>query len=103
VIPIFCAFMLFYLLNGLTIRFIALRKASRGLEQMKPTEKTPRGITDALLMFGCLPEFYLTLRLGRDIQDEWMNSYQDVQITNTFKKVLRRRWTCLCRQTAEYD
>lgn len=59
---------------------------------MKPTDKTPRGITDALLMLGgYLPEFQLTLRLGRDIQDEWMNSYQDVQITNTFKKVLRRK------------
>ncbi len=57
---------------------------------MKPTERTPRGITDALLMLGdYLPDFELTLRLGRDLQNEWMNSYQDVQITNTFKKILR--------------
>jgi hypothetical protein len=57
---------------------------------MKPTERTPRGITDALLMLGgYLPDFELTLRLGRDLQNEWINSYQDVQITNTFKKILR--------------
>ena len=58
---------------------------------MRPTDESPREITDALLTVGgYLPEFQLTLRLGRDLQNEWMNSYQDVQITNTFKKVLRR-------------
>jgi hypothetical protein len=59
---------------------------------MKPTEKTSRAITDALLAVGGYPsDLELTLKLGRDIQDEWMNAYQDVQITNTFKKILRRR------------
>lgn len=57
---------------------------------MKPTDKTDQKITEALLMIGILPDFELTLRLGREIQEEWMNSYQDVQITNTFKKLLRR-------------
>jgi hypothetical protein len=57
---------------------------------MKPTEKTQRNITEALLTIGYLPDFELTLRLGKDIQNEWMNSYQDIQITNTFKKLLRR-------------
>jgi hypothetical protein len=57
---------------------------------MKPPERTPRGITDALLILGgYLPNFELTLRLGRDLQNEWMNSYQEVQITNTFKKIPR--------------
>jgi hypothetical protein len=41
------------------------------------------------MLGGYLPDFELTLRLGREIQDEWMNAYQDVQISNTFKKVLR--------------
>jgi hypothetical protein len=48
-----------------------------------------RAATDALMLGGYLPELELTLRLGRDIQDEWMNAYQDVQISNTFKKKLR--------------
>ncbi|MGD0423746.1 MAG: hypothetical protein ABSA92_09855 [Candidatus Bathyarchaeia archaeon] len=56
---------------------------------MKPTDSTPRVIIDALMLGGYLPDFELTLRLGREIQDEWMNAYQDVQISNTFKKVLR--------------
>jgi len=56
---------------------------------VKPTEKTPRGVTDALMLTGYLPNFELTLRLGREIQNEWMNAYQDVQITNAFKKILR--------------
>jgi len=60
--------------------------------EMKPTENTSRVITDALLVVGGYPlELELTLKLGRDIQNEWMNAYQDVQITNTFKKILRRR------------
>jgi len=42
-----------------------------------------------LMLGGYLPSFELTLRLGREVQDEWMNAYQDVQISNTFKKVLR--------------
>jgi len=58
---------------------------------VKPTDRTPRGITDALMLGGYLPDFELTLRLGREIQDEWMNAYQDVQISNTFKKILRLR------------
>lgn len=58
---------------------------------MKPTDKTPRRVTDALMLGGYLPEFDLTLRLGRDILNEWMNAYQDVQISNTFKKILRLR------------
>ena len=56
---------------------------------VKPTDRTPRGIVDALMLGGYLPSFELTLRLGREVQDEWMNAYQDVQISNTFKKVLR--------------
>jgi len=56
---------------------------------VKPTDSTPRVIIDALMLGGYLPDFELTLRLGREIQDEWMNAYQDVQISNTFKKVLR--------------
>jgi len=56
---------------------------------VKPTEKTPRTVTDALMLTGYLPNFELTLRLGREIQNEWMNAYQDVQITNAFKKILR--------------
>jgi hypothetical protein len=57
---------------------------------MRPTDRTPRGITDALMLGGYLPDFDLTLRLGRELLNEWMNAYQDVQITNTFKKILRR-------------
>jgi hypothetical protein len=56
---------------------------------VKPTDRTPRSITDALMLGGYLPDFELTLRLGREIEDEWMNAYQDVQISNTFKKMLR--------------
>lgn len=56
---------------------------------VKPTDLTPREITDALMLGGYLPNFALTLRLGREIQDEWMNAYQDVQISNTFKMRLR--------------
>ena len=56
---------------------------------VKPTDRTTRGIVDALMLGGYLPNFELTLRLGREIQDEWMNAYQDVQISNTFKRVLR--------------
>jgi hypothetical protein len=56
---------------------------------VKPTDRTPRVITDALMLGGYLPDFELTLRLGREIQNEWMNAYQDVQISNTFKKILR--------------
>ena len=57
---------------------------------MRPTDRTPRDITDALMLGGYLPDFDLTLRLGRELLNEWMNAYQDVQITNTFKKILRR-------------
>jgi len=56
---------------------------------VKPTDRTPRVITDVLMLGGYLPDFELTLRLGREIQNEWMNAYQDVQISNTFKKILR--------------
>ena len=56
---------------------------------MKPNERTPRGIIEVLTLGGYLPDFDLTLRLGREIQSEWMNAYQDVQISNTFKKLLR--------------
>jgi hypothetical protein len=60
--------------------------------EMKATKKTSPAITDALLTVGGYPpDLELTLKLGREIQDEWMNAYQDVQITNTFKKMLRRR------------
>ena len=56
---------------------------------MRPTEKTPRAVSEALMLGGYLPDFELTLRLGRELQNEWMNAYQEVQISNTFKKVLR--------------
>jgi hypothetical protein len=59
---------------------------------MKPTEKTPSGVVEAILMMGgFLPDLELGLKLGREIQNEWMNSYQDVQLTNTFKILLRRK------------
>ncbi|HUO41440.1 MAG TPA: hypothetical protein VMU35_00570 [Methylomirabilota bacterium] len=56
---------------------------------VKPTETAPRGVAEVLMLGGYLPDFELTLRLGREIQNEWMNAYQDVQISNTFKKILR--------------
>jgi len=56
---------------------------------MRPTEKTPRAVSEALMLGGYLPDFELTLRLGRELQNEWMNAYQEVQISNTFKKILR--------------
>jgi len=59
---------------------------------MKVTERTPPQVVDALLtMGGILPDLDLSLKLGREILNEWMNSYQDVEITNTFKIRLRRR------------
>ena len=58
---------------------------------MKPTEKTDQAIVEALLFGGCLPSFDLSFRLGRDIQNDWMDSYQEVQITNTFKVVIKRK------------
>ena len=56
---------------------------------VKPTKTAPRGVAEVLMLGGYLPDFELTLRLGREIQNEWMNAYQDVQISNTFKKILR--------------
>jgi len=56
---------------------------------MRPTERTPRAVSEVLMLGGYLPDFELTLRLGREVQNEWMNAYQDVQISNTFKKILR--------------
>jgi hypothetical protein len=57
---------------------------------MEPTEGTDPSIVEALLIGGYLPELDISLKLGREIQDLWMNSYQDISITNTFKLILRR-------------
>ena len=58
--------------------------------EMKPEETADRELWDVLLVGGYLPSFELCLKLGRDLQNVWMNSYQEVQITNTFKVVLKR-------------
>jgi len=57
---------------------------------MKPTAKTDQAIVEVLLSGGYLPAPEFSLRLGRDIQNTWMDSYQEVQVTNTFKMLLRR-------------
>ena len=57
---------------------------------MKPSPKNDKELWDVLLIGGYLPNFELCLKLGRDIQNAWMDSYQEVQITNTFKLVLKR-------------
>jgi hypothetical protein len=69
-------------------------RESLGIEverQMKPTDRMDRVLVEALLAGGYLPSYELSLKLGRDIQDAWMDSYQEVQITNTFKVVLKRK------------
>ena len=58
---------------------------------MKPTTKTDHTLVETLLLGGYMPSFDLSLRLGRDIQNDWMNSYQDVQVTNTYKVVIKRK------------
>lgn len=58
---------------------------------MKPTEKTSQAIVEALLSGGYLPSFELSMKLGRDIQNDWMDSYQEVQITNTFKVFIKHK------------
>jgi hypothetical protein len=58
---------------------------------LKPTEKTDQAIVEALLFGGYLPSFDQSFRLGRDIQNDWMDSYQEVQITNTFKVVIKHK------------
>jgi hypothetical protein len=50
-------------------------------------------LLEALLGGGYLPSFELSLKLGRDILNGWMDSYQEVQITNTFKVVVKRKLT----------
>lgn len=50
-------------------------------------------LLEALLAGGYLPGYDLSLRLGRDTLNIWMDSYQDVQITNTFKVIVRRNLT----------
>ena len=58
---------------------------------MKTNERTSGEMIEALLVLGgYLPNLDLSLKLGREVQNEWMNSYQDVQLTNTFKALLRR-------------
>lgn len=59
--------------------------------QMKPTNRMDRMLVEALLAGGYLPNYELSLKLGRDIQNTWIDSYQEVQITNTFKVVLKRK------------
>ncbi|MGA2784671.1 MAG: hypothetical protein ABSF09_08250 [Candidatus Bathyarchaeia archaeon] len=59
------------------------------MKPVEPTEKTDPAIVELLMIGGYLPDLDLSLRLGREIQNRWMNSYQDVLITNTFKKILR--------------
>jgi hypothetical protein len=48
-------------------------------------------LVEVLLLGGYLPSFEFSLRLGREIQNEWMNSYQEVQITNTFKVMVKKK------------
>jgi hypothetical protein len=57
---------------------------------MEPTEKTDPAIAEILLIGGYLPDLDVSLKLGREIQNIWMNSYQDISITNTFKLIVRR-------------
>ena len=58
---------------------------------MKPTDKADQAIVEVLLFGGYLPSFDLSLKLGRDIQNDWMDSYQEVLITNTFKVVIKHK------------
>jgi hypothetical protein len=59
--------------------------------KMKTNERTSSEMIEALLVLGgYLPNLDLSLKLGREVQNEWMNSYQDIQLTNTFKVLLRR-------------
>lgn len=63
----------------------------RCLDSMRPTETTNRDLVEALLLGGYLPNFEFSLRLGREVQNEWMNSYQEVQIMNTFKVMVKKK------------
>jgi hypothetical protein len=58
---------------------------------MKPIGRLDQVLVEALLAGGYLPGYDLSLKLGRDIQNAWMDSYQEVQFTNTFKVVLKRK------------
>ena len=58
---------------------------------MKPSSRVGQVVVEALLAGGYLPGYDLSLKLGRDIQNAWMDSYQEVQFTNTFKVVLKRK------------
>lgn len=58
---------------------------------MKPIGRVNQVLVEALLAGGYLPGYDLSLKLGRDIQNVWMDSYQEVQFTNTFKVVLKRK------------
>jgi hypothetical protein len=58
---------------------------------LKPPEEADQTLVEALLFGGYLPSFERSLRLGRDIQNDWMDSYQEVQITNTFKVTIKRK------------
>lgn len=58
---------------------------------MKPANRMDRMLVEALLAGGYLLGYDLSLKLGRDMQNTWMDSYQEVQITNTFKVVLKRK------------
>jgi hypothetical protein len=58
---------------------------------MKPIGRVNQVLVEALLAGGYLPSYDLSLKLGRDIQNVWMDSYQEVQFTNTFKVVLKRK------------
>ena len=58
---------------------------------MRPIGRLDQVLVEALLAGGYLPSYGLSLKLGRDIQNAWMDSYQEVQFTNTFKVVLKRK------------
>jgi hypothetical protein len=58
---------------------------------MKPSSRVGQVLAEVLLAGGYLPGYDLSLKLGRDIQNARMDSYQEVQFTNTFKVVLKRK------------
>lgn len=58
---------------------------------MKPSGKAEQILLEALLAGGYLPSYELSYKLSRDIQNAWMDSYQELQVTNTFKVVIKRK------------
>jgi hypothetical protein len=37
-----------------------------------------------------MPSYELSLKLGKEIQDQWLDAYQEVQTTNAFKTVIKQ-------------